>query len=178
MDNNLDLKKIWIDRETFQKAFRFLKTSSSISKREKEFKSYPKLLVSGFYNKESDEWTDLKKESLTDQEAEITSPLTDGLSSEGLMDYIKIQLEKNDDPVYEVRHPSEMYAEIYRASGEYETIPFPESLIHAVIPIIGEGKFKIRFFRGRFLFDEEGNVVERGGLEKISGEIDFTWPER
>ena len=48
MDNNLDLKKIWIDRETFQKAFRFLKTSSSISKREKEFKSYPKLLISGF----------------------------------------------------------------------------------------------------------------------------------
>lgn len=30
------------------------------------------------------------------------------------VDYIKIQLTKNNEPAYEMRHPSDMFAEIYR----------------------------------------------------------------
>jgi len=122
--------------------------------------------------------TGMERESLPSDIGEIPSPLTDGLSDEGRLDYIKIQLEKEADPVYEVRHPADMFAEIYRADGEYETISLSTALIHTVIPIIGEGDFKIRFFKGSFWFNEEGKVIERTEEEPLSQEMNFTWPER
>ena len=173
--------KEWIDRETFQKAFRFLKTSAVYhASFQAEYKQFPKLMVSGFYNKITNKMQALETESLEFKSAELTSPLTDGLSDEGRLDYIKIQLEQNNKTVYEVRHPSDMYVEIYREGGEYEneTISLPTSLIHAVLPIIGKGEFKVRFFTGIFLFNDEGEVVDEAGEERLSQEIDFTWSER
>ena len=114
------------------------------------------MIISGFYNKDSNELTELERESLLPDIGEITPPLTDGFSDEGKLDYIKIQLEKSDDLIYEVRHPADMFAEIYHENGDHEIIPLPTTLIQAVIPIIGEGRFKIRFFKEHFGLMTEG----------------------
>ena len=135
-------------------------------------------MVSGFYDKRTGEMQALEKENLDFKTDYLTPPLTDGFSDEGRLNYIKIQLEQNNKTVYQVRHPAEMYIDIYTNNKEDESIPLPTSLIHAVIPVIGQGKFKIRFFKGAVWFDDKGRIVEGISEQTLPQEIPFTWPER
>ena len=179
MSNDLLIYNQWIDRETFQKTFLSLRTSATNHTHyQAEYTDYPKTIVSAFYNKETNTLKALETENLDFKPAYLTPPLTDGLSEEGKMNYIEIQLVKNNSTLYKLMHPSDMYIRSYNKNGEHEDISLPTSLIHAVIPIIGEGKFKIRFFKGTVWFDDKGEIIEGTSKEKLAGEIDFTWPEK
>lgn len=137
-----------------------------------------KIILSGIYNKESKELIELETQVLLDQDLELKPLLTNREQELEQLDYIKIQLIQNNEPIYEVKHPSDMYISTYNQSNAKKDPSLLFKFVDVIIPIVDEGGFKIRFFNGALWFNNRREVTKKTDEDlNHFHEIDFVWSE-
>ena len=192
----------WISRETFQKAFAFLKKKSVPKKYKDEWPPgyrlsdfdkqlrgegnfipgeeiiLPVVKISGYYNGKTKQFKSLHAQPFQWGNLENITPNFKkehiNWSIIGSVRYIKVQLRDSKDKIFdEVRLPGSTYVEIFY-ENKSENVDLDSAPIYISLSLRGEGVYKVRFSTGTLSIDEMGVLKDEEDKDSVR-EISFTW---
>ena len=192
----------WISRETYQKAFAFLKKKSVPKKYKDEWPPgyrlsdfdkklrggenfipgeeiiLPVVKISGHYNGKTKQFESLHAQPFQWGNLDNITPsfkkehINWGII--GSVRYIKVQLKDSKDKVFdEVRLPGSTYLEIFY-ENKSEIMDLDKTSIFISLSLLGKGFYKVRFSTGVLSIDETGVLKDEEDKDSVQ-EISFTW---